>query len=274
MIDLLRGDTIFTLGRNMDFSYRTNQLIAILSVVVAAIGWILIGDISSGLYVGGGVFLTWSLSRDLDPKHAYSAFLAAAFAILNVFYYETIQLLVIFWIILLIRIVNNITGKSQTFFDLFSVLGLSIYLSFTNENSLYLLVYLLAMALILVDKQKSKKVLFVSGISLGLFIIETFFMGYLTFNYREYLSPIHVVSLILLGLSFVLFWFLSKEKAEDDKGHPVKRYELLAGQFLYSVTILLLFLFSPLAINNLIIYLSVIVGVGCYFIGCKLLKRG
>lgn len=257
----------------MDFNYRTNQLIAILSVVVAAIGWILIGDVSSGLYVGGGVFLTWSLSRELDPRHAYSAFLAAAFAILNVFYYETIQLLVIFWIILLMRIVNNITGKNQTFFDLFSVLGLSIYLSFNNENSLYFLVYVLAMIMILADRKKSKKVLLAGLISLGLFIIETFFMGYLTFNRRDYLNPINVFSLSVLGLSFVLFWFLSKEKVEDDKGHPVKRYELLAGQFLYSVTILLLFLFSPLAINNLIIYLSVVVGVAIYFIGYKLIKR-
>ncbi|SEK93838.1 hypothetical protein [Carnobacterium iners] len=257
----------------MDFNYRTNQLIAIMSLVVAAIGWILIGKISSGLYVGSGVFLTWSLSRELDPKHDYSAFLAAAFSGLNLFYYETIQLLVIFWIILLMRIVNGITGESQTFFDLFSVLGLSIYLSFNNENSIYLLVYVLAMALILINRQKSKKVLLASGISLGLFIIETFFMGYLTFNRADYLSLVNVFSLVVLGLSFVLFWFLSKEKVEDDKGNPVKRYELLASQFLFSAIILLLILFSQLAINNLIIYLSVIVGVAIYFIGYKLIKR-
>ncbi len=41
---------MFTLGRSMDFSYKTNQMIVLSSVVVAAIGWWLTGNVLSGVY--------------------------------------------------------------------------------------------------------------------------------------------------------------------------------------------------------------------------------
>ena len=135
---------MFSLGRNIDFHYKTNKIIAIVSVVVAAIGWILTGNVLSGLYIGFGSFLTWALSRELDPKHDYSAFLAVGFSLLNLFYYEDLQLIVIFWILLLMRMVSGITGKGLTTFDIFSLLGFTVYLSLNNKNSVYLLIFLLA----------------------------------------------------------------------------------------------------------------------------------
>lgn len=263
---------MFTLGRTIDFNYRTNKLIAILSLVVAAIGWMITGKILSGLSIGVGVFLTWALSRELDPKHDHSAFIAAGLSLLNVLYYENIQLLVIFWILLLMRIVNGITGKVQTTFDIFFVLGLTIYLSLNNENSVYLIIFVLAMAFIIKVSKKKIEILIASGISLGFFIAESYFMKYLSFTIVNDLKLINIFVTAMLCVSFILFWFLSIEEVEDDLGNRVDKHMILASQTLYSTAILLLFFFGSISVNNLVIYSSVIVGVAVYFIGYKILK--
>lgn len=264
---------MFTLGRNPDFKDKTNKLILLTSLIVAAIGWISTGNILSGVYIGAGVFLTWALSREIDPKHNYSAFIAAAISLLNLFYDQNFQFLVIFWIMLLMRIVNGITGKELTFFDVFSVLGLTIYLSLSNQNSIYLFIYFLAMMLLIKTSKRSIKVLVASGISLGFLVVESFVMSYLSFNSIDYLNPVSIATLTLLSLSFLLFLFLSKDKIEDDKGNRVKNSKIIASQLLYSLTIFLLFIFENISMNNLIIYLSVILGVSIYFIAFKVVER-
>jgi MFS family permease len=264
---------VFSLGRKIDLSYKTNQLIVGLLLVIAAIGWSLTGEVLSGLYIGIGVFLTWALSRELDPKHEYSAFLAAAFSLINLLYYETIQLLVIVWLLLLMRIINGITGKALTTFDIFSVLGLTIYLSITNENSIYVMIYVLAMAFTMKSREKMKESLIAGGIGLIIFVVESLFMSYLMVNQIDYLNPLSIATLVIGFLSVVLFWFLSKEKTEDDGGQAIKRVKLLGSQWLYSAAVLLLFLFSNVSLNNLIIYLGVILGITIYFIGYDYSKQ-
>lgn len=264
---------MFTLGRNPDFKYKTNKLILLTSLIVAMIGWFSTGNSLSGMYIGAGVFLTWALSRELDPKHSYSAFVAAAISLLNLFYYENFQFLVVFWIMLLMRIVNGITGKELTFFDVFSVLGLTIYLSLSNQNSIYLFSYFLAMIFVIKTNEQSNKVLVASGISVVFFVVESFIMGYLSFNRMDYLHPMSIVTFSLLSLSLLLFLFLSKDKIEDDKRNRVKSTKIIASQLLYSLTVFLLFLFESMSINNLVIYLSVISGVSIYFIGFKIVER-
>ena len=264
---------MFTLGRNPDFKYKTNKLILLMSLIVATIGWISTGNIVSGIYIGAGVFLAWALSREIDPKHDYSAFIAATISLLNLFYYQNFQFLIIFWIILLMRIVNGITGKELTFFDVFSVLGLTIYLSLSNQNSIYLSIYFLAMLFLIKTSKRSNKVLVASGISLGFFLVESLFMSYLSFTNIDFLQPVSIITLLLLSLSLLLFLFLSNDKIEDDKGNRVKKSKIIASQLLYTLTIFLLFLFESIDMNNLVIYLSVISGVSIYFIVFKFLER-
>jgi len=264
---------MFTLGRNMDFSYKTNQMIALSSVLTAAIGWMLTRNVLSGVYIGFGVFLTWALVRELDPKHEYAAFLAAAFSLLNVLYYENVQLLVVVWILLLMRIVNGITGKELTTFDIFSVLGLTIYLSLNNGNSIYLMVFILAMVFSIKAGAKTREALIAGAISIGVIAVDRFFINYLSFNSVDYSNAVTLFVIAILGLSLIAFWFLSKDEAEDDRGNKVNRSKRLASQILYSATVLLLFFFGGASLNNLIIYLSAILGVIIYFIGSKILNR-
>ncbi|WP_107994715.1 hypothetical protein [Trichococcus paludicola] len=264
---------MFTLGRKMDFSYKTNQMIVLSSVLAAATGWMLTSNVLSGVYIGFGVFLTWALVRELDPNHEYSAFLAAAFSLLNLLYYESVHLLVVVWILLLMRIVNGITGKELTTFDIFSVLGLTIYLSFNNGNSIYLMIVVLAMVFSIKTGEKTREAWVAIAISIGIVAVDRVFTNYLSFNSIDYSNAITLFVNAVLGLSLILFWFLPKDETKDDRGNSVNRFKRVASQILYSATVFLLFVFGGVSLNNLVIYLSAVLGATIYFIGGKILTR-
>lgn len=257
---------MFTLGRKIDMNYKTNIIISIAAIIVAAIGWIVTGKVLSGLYIGVGVFLTWALSREVDPKHDYSAFLAASFALLNLLYYESISLLVIFWILLMIRAVNGITGKEITAFDIFSILGLSIYLSFNNRNGIYLILFIIAMSILIAFREKTSLSFLASAIALGFFIVEIFFLKYLFFNRIDYSSAINIFSISVAFIFIIFSNFISNGEIRDDVGNRANQVKIVSGQILFSVIIILLLLFGEMELNNLIIYLSAMVGVIIYFI--------
>lgn len=264
---------MFTLGRNMDFSYKKNQIIVLSSVLAAAVGWMFTSTVLSGVYVGFGFFLTWALVRELDPNHEYSALLAAAFSLLNLLYYENVQLLVVVWVLLLMRIINGITGKELTTFDIFSVLGLTTYLSFDNKNSIYLMIFVLAMVCSMKTGAKTREAWIASAISIGIVAVDRFFMNNLSFDRMDYSNAVTLFVIAASGLSLILFWFLSKGETKDDKGNSVNKSKLLASQILYSATLLFLFIFGGVSLNNLVIYLSAVSGATIYFVGDKFLTR-
>jgi len=75
--------TTSPLGRPLDFSYRSNVLVGVLSVLVAAAyaaaEFLLeLSPASAWWAAGGAVFLTWAIARELDPDHNGSAFVAMA----------------------------------------------------------------------------------------------------------------------------------------------------------------------------------------------------
>ncbi len=230
------------------------------------------GSFSAGLSIGFGVFLTWALAREIDPKHNQSAFLAAALSLITLFFYDTIQLLVMGWLLLLLRLVNGISGKELTVFDLFSMLAFTVYLSFSNENSIFLMIFLLAILLISRGRKLTGTLVIVVGISSVIFVVESFFLDYLSFNSFDVLDPLTLSFLVASGLSFIVFRFLSKEKAKDDKGNRLHTSRLLAGQVLYSASVLLLYFFGDMSLNSVIIYTSVLIGVILYYSGSKLLQ--
>ena len=108
---------MFTLGRKIDINYGTNKIIIILSLLVGLLGGIMTGEIKSGLYLALGTFLSWSLAREVDPGHEKSAFVAVGLSILNLFYYVKIEVLVLVWLILVMRMISRITGKELKFLD-------------------------------------------------------------------------------------------------------------------------------------------------------------
>lgn len=268
------GDVaMFTLGRKLDFRYKPNLIIILFVLITTAVGWLSTGQILSGIYLGGGVFMTWALCRELDPAHDYSAFIAAALSLFIIIDSESIQFLNLFWLLLMLRAVNGIIGKELTLFDLFSILGFTVFQSLNNENSIYLLIFVLGMVCIRQTREKTKTVSLAGALGLVLFILQSFFMNSLTFNNIEDFNILNILVIISSALSPIVFWFLSHIDTEDDKGNIAARSKIFASQLLYSVSILLFVFFSDITFANQVIYLSVIIGVFLYFFGMKIFRH-
>jgi len=63
------------------------------------------------------VFLTWAISRELDPPHHWSAFLGLPFTLIAALYYGLSGLILLFFILLIGRTLNGSTGLRITVFD-------------------------------------------------------------------------------------------------------------------------------------------------------------
>lgn len=98
-------------------------------------------------------------------------------------------------------------------------------------------------------------------------------MNKLSLGSLAYSNAVTLLVVSVVGLSLILFWFLSKAETKDDKGNSVNRSKLSASQVLYSAAFLLLFFFGGVSLNNLVIYLSAASGALLYFIGNKILRK-
>lgn len=264
---------MFTLGRKIDLSYRPNQIIAIATLLSVAIGWVVTNEFLQALAIGGGVFSTWALSRELDPKHEYSALVAAALSLFTVIYFDSIQFLVIAWLLLLLRMTNGITGKKLTIIDIVLVLSLSTLLSFDQESGLYLIPFVLAMLYFIVTRERTVLALTAGGIGLGVFIFQSLSGSSLSINPIDFSDSLNLFVITASAVSFLVFWFISKEECEDDKGNRVRRARLFTTQVLFSLTLILLIFFEDISLTNLIIYMSVLTGIIVYYILYILYKQ-
>lgn len=252
---------MFTLGRKIDVAYQTNKYIMLI-VLVTFLGklW-LSGDIVSSFSLGGAAFITWALAREVDPAHDYSAFVAVAFSVLLLLVKRAVQFLPLFWILMLCRAVSGITGKKLTGLDFLTLFALTGALALNQENSIYWLLAVLAMAFIS-RTSENKTWVIVSGVMyLGLFIYHSFFMNGLAFNQFSDFTPLNYVSVLLPLLLIPLFRSLSNVPVEDDQGYPADSSRIFASQWLFLAFIVLSALFSQVALGNEFIALSVIVGV-------------
>ncbi len=153
-------DQISAIGRPVDPNYPTNRAIMLVTLVVVAGGAISRWLMGAGLLPGGlwgvnaglAVFLAWALCREMDPDHAWSAFVAAGLAILGLLWGQP-DLLVLFWVLMVVRVVNRTVGLPATVLDLLLVVGLSGWLVWQQGNWIY---GLMAGVAFLLDSQLAK----------------------------------------------------------------------------------------------------------------------
>ena len=109
---------VTTLGRPVDPRYPTNLAVVVLSPVVVVAGTIyrlvsgyaLLEGVLWGIGAGLAVFLAWALGRELDPDHDLSAFVGAGLTVFGLLLTGLPSLLVLFWLLLALRVVNRSTG--------------------------------------------------------------------------------------------------------------------------------------------------------------------
>ncbi|MDZ7843306.1 MAG: hypothetical protein U5K99_00660 [Anaerolineales bacterium] len=174
---------ISTIGRAVDPAYPTNQAILILTLLgtAAGTGFQLGAGMSLraaagwGLGAGLSVFLAWALTRELDPDHEYAAFASAVLAFGAVFFWGLPDLGVIFWSLLLIRVVNHTTGLSATGLDTLGVIGISSWLSYRGNPGIGVVATLALLGDAVLPGGK-KRQSYLAGMN-ALIVLLTLFLG-------------------------------------------------------------------------------------------------
>ncbi len=233
------------------------------SLLAAIIGYIFTRDTLSSVYILLGTFLTWSLARELDPYHEYSAFLCVAFSIINIFNYEQLNILILVWILLIMRMVNGISGKKISYVDVFSVLGLSLFISLSSGNGIYIVLYIIAMMFLKAININPKLILWAGMISAVIFI-GGILSGYMSLYKFDFTKLINSLSMLFGVITFIFINLETNKYIEDDRGRKLARKRITLGQLFYGFTVFFLLLFQDVNFNNQVIYLSLIVGTLIY----------
>jgi hypothetical protein len=114
--------------------YRTHAVIFIMTVVggvIAGAITLLINSrpltdaIGAGFFTGAAIFMSWIISREVDPDNEYSGFLSALIAFFLVSF-GTVNLLFVSLLILAPRMVNRVTGLPTRIADNILILALAI----------------------------------------------------------------------------------------------------------------------------------------------------
>lgn len=255
---------MFTLGRTIDFHYSTNRWIAIISVITAAIGSFTSGDFVTGLKIGGTIFLTWALSRELDPKREYGAFVSVVFALYSFSVPFNIALMEVFFFMLILRLISTTCGKPPTWFDSLTVLGIAGYLSYTSDNPIHILLSLIGIFLSGALKNISlihRILSLLAGGSFG-YLLSMLFVD------TPYELPLFSFPLILvITLLYSLFAYLdlkNEKKIYDDQNNEISPVKIFKSQLFFAASFLFLVLFSDIAVGNLILYLASMLGLTLY----------
>jgi len=260
MREKMRG---FTLARKVDVRYRSNLWLVIVTVMVIATAWLLTGSAVQGVGLGGGFFMCWALARETDPTHDISAFVAGGIYLLAASLYDGINLGVLFWLLLLLRLISGICGKTPTNLDLLSVLGLTIYLVYSRHNGLYLFLVTLALLFAYYRYGKDRRfgdAALLAGV-LSLFGIFLLLPGPgIVFMLSLPLALLTVFSLVALSVAHSLE--LKKDhNIEDDLGAPLETQWIRLSQLFYNTAVLMLLLLDQLTPTTCFLLFAVILGV-------------
>ncbi|MDW7733287.1 MAG: hypothetical protein SCH66_12785 [Methanolobus sp.] len=129
---------ITSLGRPLDLSNTGNFLIILITAIVFTASTLyyyiftetIIIAFFHSIRTSLVIFLTWAISRELDPDHAFSAFIPLTFVLIIISFFEAPSILPMFWIILILRAINRTAGISVGILDILVILSLGTLLVF------------------------------------------------------------------------------------------------------------------------------------------------
>ena len=199
---------ISSTGRPLSFKYPTNRAIIFIIASVFIFGTLtklVAGDsftasIAWAFGAATALFFAWALARELDPDGNASAFIATAFMFVALFFADLPALLALFWFLLIIRILNRITGVVPKPLDLAGVVVLAAVLSW-QELWVYGLITVIALYTnSWMDGEKKKGITLVVLV-LSLLVLSVFF-GNSSFTSVE-ISVIAIVAASFITLLFI-----------------------------------------------------------------------
>jgi hypothetical protein len=239
----MRISDMTAIGRPIDLNYPTNRAIAALTIVVivggtifrllAGVEWI--QSALWGIAAGFAVFLTWALGRELDPDHDLSAFVAAGLSLIGLLVFNPPNLSVLFWVLVLVRIVNHTVGLPARILDSLLLLGLGSWLALQG-NWIYGLMTALAFFL---DSQLSpphRRHLLFAGIALLATVILFSFNGSVLGEGKLSLPALLAVS--ATSVLFVPVMMASRQlrTVSDQTSEPLNPKRVQAAQVIALLT--------------------------------------
>lgn len=252
---------MFTLGRSINIKYPTNQIILAITVVLAVVAYFTTGDLLTAVQIGGSLFLTWALVREIDCKREYAAVLAAFFSLINLFIAFEVRLGIIFLMILILRSLNQITGKKGTIIDFIAMLGLAFYVSYSSQNSIYIFLVFLTILFNLKDNENKNLNLVLLAISFILYGVLSIGFDYFVY-YGEIFTNLTLV--LFYGISLLIYFiyiFNDHDKfTTNDEGKPASVKKILKAQMYFGFAIFLLLVFSKMASGTIVVFFSALYG--------------
>lgn len=242
----MRLSDITVLGRSLDPRYPTNLAIGALSLVVWAAGAVanmlsdvaLLESVLWGIGAGFSVFLTWALARELDPAHDLSAFVGAGLATAALPFFGLPTLMPVFWLLVVLRVVNRTVGPPARPVDTLAVLCLGGWLTWQG-HWIAGLVTALALLLdgLLTDPLRYHLVL--SGLAFAGTVVLSVFRGEIAMA-SDPTMPVIASSVVMAGL-FLAAVGTSREVCAvgDATGEPLDGRRVQASQLLALLTALL-----------------------------------
>ncbi|HEX6386803.1 MAG TPA: hypothetical protein VF177_19220 [Anaerolineae bacterium] len=262
--------------RVLDPRYPTNLAIIVLSVVVGAAALLyrllvvgaglwdsLLWSLAAGLTVG----LTWALSRELDPDHDLSAFVAAVLAIAGLIIFGLPGIVIHFWLLVLARIVIRPVGFTARLLDSLALLILGGWLAWGSNW----IVGLMTAVAFLLDARLSnplRRQLYFAGAALLITIVFVAING----GSRPADNTSFLIVVLLISLLFV--WVIVRsgkvEQRTDATRQPMDARRVRAAQLVSLLTALLMaWWYGNAGVVQLIPLWASFLGIALFRIGVR-----
>lgn len=130
------------IARPLDSKYVSNRIVVYLSLGCLILGsgmqWLQGRGAAAALFWGlrlaAAVFLAWALTRELDPDRHPPALAAAGLSLTVVWLWGLPELMLLFWMLIGIRILNRTTGLKPKMFDIVFYAGLGMWLAYKGHG--------------------------------------------------------------------------------------------------------------------------------------------
>lgn len=260
----------FTLARTLDIHYLPNKILLILLPIIflGSFGWFyftnrtIFQSIVFAFLQIILVFLCWAIAREIDPDHDYAAFFGIPLLFLP---FTVVQgnILILLWLIMSLRLINQTTGKATSSSDVTVFIFLSII---TSLVSIQLLILPLSISIILLTSFLPKKQPALSFLSIPL--LPSFILLILIFPESwDFLNPSPWLLIYIAFSSALLLLVTTMTDEVNCKGdYSYKQLSLKRVQTAQIIAVLSVLLLTTFHGNILSIFpaWAAITGVGVF----------
>ncbi len=184
------------------------------------------------------VFLTWSMSREIDPAHDWSAFVGLPFSLAAALLYGSPALVTLFFLLLFCRLINCTTGLRATIFDALILTGLAVIL-FTNSFFIGLPLLAFGFGFEAIFTPGSRDKAYFSALSIILFLGLLIFFMPAHYHIAGFNLFTGAVALVMIILTIFLMIRTRKSRVRADHGtHMLETRRILVVQALVAFFII------------------------------------